>query len=113
MTAADFAFYMFAVVTLAAGLMVTISRNPVVVSLFQIVSAGTDSNVAIAIPHLRLGFDMLLDTSGVPSDRADSAVWLHAAMVFLRRGILRRLFWTRRSICLNETCFASVPWKSP
>ena len=29
MTVADFAFYAFAIVTVAAGLMVTISRNPV------------------------------------------------------------------------------------
>ena len=29
MTVADFAFYLFAIVTVAAGLMVTLSRNPV------------------------------------------------------------------------------------
>ena len=49
MTVADFAFYMFAVVTLAAGLMVTIARNPVHSVLWLILAFLSTSGLFVLL----------------------------------------------------------------
>jgi NADH-quinone oxidoreductase subunit J len=49
MTAADFAFYMFAIVTVSAGLMVTISRNPVHSVLWLILAFLSTSGLFVLL----------------------------------------------------------------
>ena len=49
MSAADFAFYMFAVVTVASGLMVTISRNPVHSVLWLILAFLSTSGLFVLL----------------------------------------------------------------
>jgi NADH-quinone oxidoreductase subunit J len=49
MTAAEFAFYMFAAVTVAAGLMVTISRNPVHSVLWLILTFLSTSGLFVLL----------------------------------------------------------------
>ena len=49
MSAADFAFYMFAIVTVSAGLMVTISRNPVHSVLWLILAFLSTSGLFVLL----------------------------------------------------------------
>ena len=49
MTAADFAFYMFAIITVSAGLMVTISRNPVHSVLWLILAFLSTSGLFVML----------------------------------------------------------------